>query len=229
MIGIIGAMEIEIGGLAGQMTDKKAVTAGKLTMTAGKIDGRDVAVCRCGIGKTNAAAATAFMLTRFPEVELIINLGVAGGIKPGIRQGDIVVAAAAVQHDYDQTPDGLKKGQLSGYDGCFFASDPAAVQRMEDVLSKLGFTHYTGAVATGDQFISAKEKASELYRDFGAFACEMETAAIAHTCDLFGAKFLGVRAVSDNADGGAVESFYSFVKTAAERSIAAVRAFLRVG
>ncbi len=227
MIGIIGAMEIEIAGLITRMTDVREISRGKITVTYGKLSGAEVAVCRSGIGKVHAASAAVFMLERFPAIELMINLGVAGGVKPGIRQGDIVVASAAVQHDYDQTPDGLVKGQICGYEDPLLPCDKAAAERMCGVLSTLGYRFDTGVIASGDQFISSKTKAAALYTEFNAYACDMETASVAHVCDIFSKCFLGIRSISDNADGGAVEDFYSFVQKAAARSINAVVEFVK--
>ena len=226
MIGIIGAMEVEIAGLMKRIQEPKGVTAGRITVISGMLNGVNVSVCRCGIGKVNAAAAATLMIERFPAIELIINLGVAGGIKPGIRQGDFVVAGAAIQHDYDLTPDGLTRGQVAGYESREFACCKVAANKMCAVLANLGYRYEKGVIASGDQFIESKEKACALYREFVAYACDMETAAVAHVCDLFGKRFLGIRSMSDNADGGAVEDFYSFVEKAAERSINAVCAFL---
>ena len=226
MIAIIGAMEIEIAGLVKKMTGAKEISKGKISVTVGKLNGKDVAVCKCGIGKVHAAAAAAFILERFNKIKLVINLGVAGGIKPGIKQGDFVAASAAVQHDYDHTPDGLIIGQVAGYDNREFICDKAAAEKMCKILKKLGYTHEYGVIASGDQFIESKEKSAWLYKEFNAYAVDMETAAIAHVCDMFNIPFLGVRSISDNADGGAVEDFYSFAEKAAERSISAVCAFL---
>ncbi|MCL2798123.1 MAG: 5'-methylthioadenosine/adenosylhomocysteine nucleosidase [Firmicutes bacterium] len=228
MIGIIGAMEIEIAGLVGKLTGAREIAAGKITVTTGKLAKTSVAVCRCGIGKVHAATAATLMIRCFPKIDLIINLGVAGGVKPGIKQGDFVVATASVQHDYDLVADGLIKGQIHGYEKTAFDSDSAAVVKMCAVLQKLGFDYEKGIIASGDQFIWDKQKAVELYNEHGAYACDMETAAIAHVCDMFGKRFLGVRSMSDNADGGAVEDFFEFAVKAAERSIAAVEAYIKV-
>ena len=228
MIAIIGAMEVEIAGVVSKITELQVVKSGKLQVARGKIGGKEVAVCRCGIGKVNAAAAASFMIERFKDITLVINLGVAGGIKSGIRQGDFVVASAAVQHDYDLSPDGSPVGRVAGYESHEFTCEREAADKMSQALTALGYTHYRGVIASGDQFINCKQKCHDLSTQFRAYACDMETAAIAHVCDLFGKKFLGVRAMSDNADGTAIDDFYTFMQKAAERSIAAVCRFLEL-
>ena len=50
-----------------------------------------------------------------------------------------------------------------------------------------------GTIATGDSFIGAVAKKTQLRRDFGAHACEMEGAAVAQVCRELGVPFLVVR------------------------------------
>ena len=226
MIGIIGAMEIEIAGLIQRLNGTKSVSVGKIAFSQGKIAGRSVVVCLSGIGKVHAAAAATVMSERFAGIGLIINLGVAGGIMPGIRQGELVVATEAVQHDFDAVAEGYPKGRVAGYQKTGFDSDPSAVEKMCAVLENRGFRYHKGIIASGDQFIWDKQKARALYTEFGALACDMETAAIAHVCDLFGKKILGIRSISDNADGSAAEDYQAFAEKAAQRSITAVEDFI---
>ncbi len=227
MTGIIGAMKIETDGLIAKMSGKRKKRSGNLEFIKGRLENKEIVVCCCGIGKVNSAMASTLMIYLYKDINLIINLGVAGGIKPDIKQGDIVIGSACVQHDYDQTPDGLKKAQLSGFDFVEIPSDSQAVAKMERVLKSCNFKYYNGIIATGDQFIADKNKASALYTDFNAYACDMESGSIAHVCYVLGKKFLSMRAISDNGDGSAVESFYSFVTKAAQRSIAAIEAFIK--
>lgn len=226
MTGIIGAMKIETDELTGYLRDVKVKKRGSLEFHCGTINGKEIIVCCCGIGKVNSAMAASLMIECFKKIDLIINIGVAGGVKPDIKQGDIVIGRSCVQHDYDQTPDGLKKAQICGFDFVEIPSDVPSVKKMERVLQKEGFRFYTGVIATGDQFIADKNKARVLFEDFNAYACDMESAAIAHVCYVLKKKYFSMRAVSDNADGSAVESFYSFLNKAAQRSTLAIIKFL---
>ena len=54
----------------------------------------------------------------------------------------------------------------------------------------------------------------------GALACEMEGGSIGQACALAGVPFTVLRAISDNADGNAVEDFPKFARESAEKSIA---------
>lgn len=217
MLGIIGAMEIETSGLIAKMTETEDVYSGNYKFVKGKISGKEVVVCKCGIGKVFSSTACALMIEKFGVSE-IINIGVAGGAKP-LRQGDVVVGKNTVQHDCDSTADGLALGQVNGFDSPYFACDEEIVQRLDELLTKKGYTHKVGTIASGDCFVSDTTKAKRISDNFGAIAYDMESGAINQVCAFQGVKFCSLRAISDNGDDGALKSFYEFVSEASQKSI----------
>ena len=62
MIGIIGAMDIEIDRINGQMTDKKEEIISGVCYTTGKIGSTEVVTAICGIGKVFAAICAQTMI-----------------------------------------------------------------------------------------------------------------------------------------------------------------------
>ena len=115
MIGFIGAMDIEVDGLAAAMEGRETVRAGGLSFHKGRIGECDVVVAMCGVGKVNAAACAATMIAMFHPDE-IVDIGVAGGLlkKDGMATGDIVVSTGVVQHDMDVSPLGYAHGRQAG-------------------------------------------------------------------------------------------------------------------
>jgi len=184
-------------------------------------------VVKCGIGKVFASMAASVMISHFKGITLVINLGVAGGIEKDLCQGDFAVAFSSIQHDYDLSPEGLPVGNVAGYTKREFASDTSAAQKMCRVLGDAKYAYKMGVIVSGDQFIACGKKTAWLKNEFNAIACDMETGAIAHVCDILGVPFLGVRAISDNADDGAALDFNAFCTEAAKRSIYAVSEFLK--
>ena len=80
MIGIIGAMAIEVEGLIAQMTHAEKRTLSGRDFYSGQLCGKDVVVVQSGIGKVNAAmCAEALILAYHPE--LVVNTGVAGAFR----------------------------------------------------------------------------------------------------------------------------------------------------
>lgn len=216
MIGIIGAMSIELDEILNKMSNKTEYVFNDYKITLGELCNKQVAVCKCGIGKVNASTATMLMKLKF-DIDVLINIGVAGGWKT-LKQGDIVISEKTVEHDYDGTPDGLVLGQVHGFDSPYLDCDEELVKTLSEIASKRQYSFTTGVVATGDQFIASNEKSAYINSTFGAIAFDMESGAINHACKNLGIRFVAIRAISDNGNDEAVENFYSFVKKAALKS-----------
>ncbi len=226
MIGIIGAMEIETNGLVAKLDNVVNESMGGYTFTKGVYDGKDVVVCRCGIGKVFSSTAAVLMIERYLP-DCIINIGVAGGAKP-LVQGDVVVANKTVQHDYDAVADGLELGQVHGFSSPYFDCDVTLVDKLSTALERTGNKFIKGVIASGDCFVSSAEKSTSIAKRFGAVAFDMESAAINQVCQIQSVPFCSMRAISDNADNEAVKSFYEFVTEASEKAISAVCKFISI-
>ena len=219
MIGIIGAMPVEVDGLTAILNEKQGEAVSGIVFYQGKISGVSCVVACCGPGKVNAAVCTQAMLMRFP-VSLVINTGVAGGIGPGVRIGDLVVAEGVVQYDFDTSPlDGVK-GLLPVLNEVVVPTDQAASDTLLQSARRVYDGNVTrGIVATGDQFISGGEQAAKIRGDFGADACEMEGGSIGQVCALNKIPFAIIRAISDHGDDEASVDFPAFASQAAQKSI----------
>ena len=219
MIGIIGAMPVEVDGLTAILNEKQGEAVSGIVFYQGKISGVSCVVACCGPGKVNAAVCTQAMLMRYP-VSLVINTGEAGGIGPGVRIGDLVVAEGVVQHDFDTSPlDGVK-GLLPVLNEVVVPTDQAASDTLLQCARRVYDGNVTrGIVATGDQFISGGEQAAKIRGDFGADACEMEGGSIGQVCALNKIPFAVIRAISDHGDDEASVDFPAFASQAAQKSI----------
>ena len=67
----------------------------------------------------------------------------------------------------------------------------------------------SGTVVTGDSFVSNPEVRDMLERNFGAIACDMETAAIAYCCTAWNVPFVSLRRISDDAGETATTDYRS--------------------
>lgn len=222
---ILGALEEEVQGIRSAMENVTEEKVGAFVVWRGKLNKKSLLLCRCGIGKVNASAAASAILTCNPDVAGVINTGVAGGVGKGLRRGDVVLGTKTVQHDVDSTPDGLRKGQIDGFESEFFDADPALSAQLIRALTREGIPYREGVIASGDQFIASDEKANAIACEFGALACEMESAAIAQVCALYKVPFVALRAISDNGGDNAIGSFYEFLHTAAEKNVRAIKRF----
>ena len=190
----------------------------------GRLDGADVVVVKCSVGKVNAAACTQILIDRF-EVDQIINTGVAGSLDAAIDIGDIVVSTEAVQHDMDVTVLGYDRGEIP-YSGksVFPADEEMRARAIEAVKAAAPKVHaFEGRVSSGDQFIASHEQKDSIISSVGGLCCEMEGAAIAQVCSLNEIPFVIIRAISDKADDSEEMSYVEFVEAAAENCAAITR------
>lgn len=220
-IGIIGAMELEVSTLKSLMEIEKTVKKASLTFYEGKLEGKDIVLVQCGIGKVNSALCAQILISEF-NVDAIVNTGVAGAIHSSLDVNDIVISTDAIQHDMDATAFGYKKGQIPQMENSTFVADDrlvnVAYDSSLDQAKDKDFKIVKGRVVSGDIFISSKELKEELENDFNAYCGEMEGAAIAHACYLNNTPFVIIRAMSDKADGSANVTYDEFVIEAAENS-----------
>ncbi len=200
MLGIIGAMDKEVDALRRQMTNLEEKQAGFSRFTVGDLWGERVCLAQCGIGKVHAALCAQAMITGF-HVSAILNIGVAGALRPTLGIGDAVVADSAVQHDVDTTPIGDPLGMVSGPNIVHFPCDPQLSAMLRQAAEEAGLRWEAGAIATGDQFIVGVERKNGLAGAFGAAACDMEGGAIAQCCYEMQVPYAAVRCISDTRDG----------------------------
>lgn len=225
--GVIGAMQDEVASLQEAMTDKSVETISGMDFCVGKLDGADVVVVQCGMGKVNAGIC-AFTLIHHFGVNRVINTGVAGSLDAEIDIGDIVVSTDAVQHDFDVSPIGFARGEIP-YTGLYaFPADAAMRTAAANAVHAAApdVRVFEGRVCSGDQFIATREQKDTILSNFGGLCCEMEGAAIAQACYLNETPFVIIRAISDKADDSEEMSFAEFESAAAARCAAIVRYML---
>lgn len=217
MIGIIGAMDIEVAALREQMQGAVSETVSGVEYIRGTLAGQDVVLARCGIGKVFAAICAQTMILKY-HPDAIINTGVAGTLTGALSIGDVAVASTVVQYDMDTSPLGDPVGLVSGINIIHFPADPRLMRTADAALTARGVNHCAGTIASGDRFLCDSDIKARLHRDFGAIACEMEGGAIGHVCYVNQVPFLILRAISDGADDQSNMDYPTFVKMAAARS-----------
>jgi len=227
-IGIIGAMEIEVEMLKNATDVKAIVESAGMKFVVGNLENQDIILVTSGIGKVNAAICAQILVNKF-DVTHIINTGVAGALHDSLTFGDLVIATDLIEHDMDATGFGYELGQIPRMDEWIFKADEELINLAEKAASEEQINHKVvkGRIVSGDVFISSVEKKNFLVEQFKAYAGEMESAAIAHTCYLNNVPFLVLRAMSDKADGTAHENFDAFCEEAAINSSSILKNMLR--
>lgn len=215
-IGIIGAMELEVAQLKSQMEVKNVVEKAGMKFHEGILNGKDVVVVQCGIGKVNAGICVQILADVF-EADAVINTGVAGSLRAEINIGDIVVSKDACEHDMDVSPLGYEPGIIPQMATSFFEADRTLVEAVKSVCAEVNtdISVYEGRVVSGDQFISDDKVKDRLISLFDGSCAEMEGAAIAHAAYLNKIPYVVIRAISDKADGSAHMDYPEFERAAA--------------
>jgi adenosylhomocysteine nucleosidase len=217
MIGIIGAMRVEVEDLISIMTDETTETISSVTYHIGKINGVPCVVAQCGVGKVAAAVCAQTMILKY-QPSALINVGVAGGIGENIHIGDIVISSGLVQHDMDTSAVGDEKGLISGLNLVTIPASKNLIDLVASISNEVfGQGVHIGIIATGDQFICSREKFQAIADEFGACACEMEGASIAQVCYINQVDFVVIRSISDNANEEASVDFNTFAVTSAHK------------
>lgn len=226
MLGIIGAMDIEVDMLKAMVEEKSVCTVSSVDFVSGKILGKDVVVARCGIGKVNAAICAQTMILKYAP-DTIINTGVGGSLSNSLNIGDIAMADYVVQSDADTSALGDPVGLISTINVIKIPSSKRVCDALEKAGKALGLKTCLGTISTSDSFIASAEKKKWLVENFDAIACEMEGGSIGHVCYVNGVDFGVVRAISDKADGSSHMDYGEFCAMAAKNSTAMICEYIK--
>lgn len=227
IIGIIGAMDVEVDTLKKDMKVKREVQRAGMTFCQGELCGQEAVVVRSGVGKVNAAICTQILIDEF-HVTAVVNTGIAGALKDEINIGDLVISTDLVQHDMDATGFGYPLGQIPQMEVFSFQADERlsnlAKKACEEINPEIQV--FQGRIVSGDQFVSDRAVKEKIAGNFDGYCTEMEGAAIAQAAYLNGVPFVVVRAVSDKADESAAMDYPAFERMAVEHSVKLVERFM---
>lgn len=224
-IAVVSAMREELAAVlaALQRSDARSGTIAGREFWRGHLHGHEVVAVLSRIGKV-AAATTATVLAERFGVRQIVFTGVAGGLAPGVRVGDVVVADAFLQHDLDASPI-FPRHEVPLYGVARFATDRALTERLAQAVARalpLARLH-RGLVVSGDRFVATNAEGLALQLALpDALAVEMEGAAIAQVCHDYGIAYAAVRTISDRADDAAHGDFLAFIRDVASPASAAI-------
>ncbi|WP_124067877.1 5'-methylthioadenosine/adenosylhomocysteine nucleosidase [Clostridium sp. E02] len=220
MLGIIGAMDVEVAEIKKTMTDVNVETIAAMEFYKGLLRGKEAVVVRSGIGKVNAAICTQILVDHY-HVNAVINTGIAGSLKNEINIADVVLSTDVVHHDMDATGFGYPVGQIPQMKEFSFPADESLRNLAYECCKKVNpeIEVFTGRVVSGDQFISDQVKKDWIFKTFQGACTEMEGAAIAQTAYLNHIPFLIIRAISDKADNSAGMDYSEFEKLAVKHSV----------
>ena len=226
-LGIIGAMELEVETLLGVMENQKSTVKAGSTFYEGTLEGMNVAVVQCGVGKVNAALCAQILCDCFGVTHLV-NTGIAGSLCAELDIGDLVVSSDAMYHDFDCVHFGYEFGKVPGMDTVAFPADKTMMELAFTAAETVNPGHTKiGRVASGDQFVAEKALKEQIVANTHGLCTEMEGAAIAQTAYRNALPFVILRAISDKADDSAEMDYPTFERNAAYRCAEVTRQLAR--
>ena len=197
---------------------------GGSTFVTGSLGNNELVLHQCGIGKVNAAVGVSELIRRY-NPDLVVSTGCAGGGCTDIEVMDVVVSTELAYHDV-YCGEAIGKtvyGQVQGM--------PARYKSPSDIVEiakSVSPRVHAGLIVTGDWFVDSREKMREIVGHFPeAAAVDMESAAIAQTCHIYGIPFISFRVISDIPlkDTNAA-MYHDFWSTVGETSFQTTRDFL---
>ena len=135
MLGIIGAMDVEIAGIKARVADAVETEIAGITFTCGNIENVMVVVAQCSPGKVNAAVCTQIMIDRF-KPEAIINVGVGCSLRQEVVIKNVVIASDVCEYDIDITALGEPRGFINGLNVIKVPTD----SKISEALSQCAIT-----------------------------------------------------------------------------------------
>ena len=123
-------------------------------------------------GGLPAGAETAAEWLVAQNVDALVSFGLAGGIDPALRPGEIVVPEAVREGDH------------------FYLTD-------QSLSARFGRRH--GVLVAGAAVVAEAEEKARLFDRTGALAVDLESGAVARVAARYGLPFAVVRAVCDPA------------------------------
>ncbi len=215
-LAIMGAMEEEIEPLLEYFENVKVTEFADNKYYEVNLNGLDIVIAYSKIGKVFASLTATTMIEKFGCDTLLFS-GVAGGINPKLKIGDLIIAYKLCQHDLDITAFGHPNGFVPG--GKVFVETSKELRDVAfEVAEENNISVLEGTIATGDQFVHSVERKEFIESTFNADALEMEGASVAVICDALNVPFLILRAISDTADMDAGFDFDEFLKSSAKNS-----------
>ena len=185
-IGITTAMPEEARAILKNAEELQRSQHGGRSVFRCRIAGHDVTLVEAGMGMVNAGWAATALAIQTPD--LMISAGFGGGVLPGLKVGDVVMAEQLLHwtgEGFEQVETGMYAAEniSSPIRGCFITSD--GILNKHDLLGLLPSNAIHPVV-------------------------EMESAAVARVATEHGIPFLGLRAISDPWDeelGFAINEF----------------------
>lgn len=156
--------------------------------------GLELIVTRVGVGPENASSASRWLISK--GVTGLAGIGFAGGLFPGLKAGDLVIAKAVSYLNHNHTSGPWKANAVH-------------VNAFLSALIAEGIFAHCGHIVTSPQAVLTAKSKTKLFHQTQALAVDMESAAIAQNAAKADIACIILRAICDPADYNVPQALYA--------------------
>lgn len=150
----------------------------------------DLALLRTGVGPEHAKKAASKIVAFAPDI--VLHAGYAGALRAGLNAGDLLTVTTLSEGLFD--PDGESSSMPAP-----LPTDSQLSDSLRSALALLPGRMAQGGLLTVTRFIHRSEDKLRLGAQGRYVACDMEATVVRSAADRCGARYVGLRAISDSS------------------------------
>ena len=201
-IGLIAPTPLESMDLRCQIKPRPQEEQG--VISKGFLHGNPVIFSHCGVGKVNAAHSATLILEN-NEIDFLIHFGIAGAYSDAVI-GDVIVAES---ENYGEegvmTGEGWKPMDFTGFALVknkieyfnTFPMDRKLSQLAINASKEIGLNTHAGHFITVSRCSGTRISGEIMQKRFNGLCENMEGAAVAHICAMYGVPMIEIRGISN--------------------------------
>lgn len=187
----------------------------------------EIYLAQVGVGPISAAMALT-ELVKFCDPQLVVLLGLGGGMDDQLGAGDVVVATSVIQHDaicsYEDRVELMATGELhlslkpsERKDIRIHCSSDIQNIFVNELVAS-GHKVHRGTVLSGSEFVGAKCRKISLKQMINdGLIIDMEAAAVAFVCKKKNIDFSIIKTVADTYSDKASDEYVDYIKSSAAK------------
>lgn len=131
------------------------------------------------VGAGNRERTTALVDAAVQQAKCLVSFGIAGGLAPHLRPGDVILSADVIGADRRWRPDEWFHRQVC------------------DLAARIGAAE--GPMLGASEILATQDAKLQAWRETGALAVDLESAIVARAAEAAGIPFLVLRTIADPA------------------------------
>lgn len=190
MIGFVFALPQELESFRIKLGPAGRLRTEDFTFYYSCANGQPVVLVKSGIGREMSRRAAESLLKIF-RVNAIVSAGLAGGVKDGLRTGELIIARNVLDYSRNGGPGGAPAG---------YACNQGLVDLSCALTREKGIGFHCGDILTVEEVVAEPASKRRIGSATSAVAVDMESTGVAEAAKASGTPFLALRALSDEID-----------------------------